>query len=435
MNFPFSKINIKSVDTVQNINKIDEQIIRFPTIRNSSLIIGLVILMFISDAANTFLLKSDNQVLRISIIIRGIALIYFVILLLGYARGRQVIGIVSILFLIFLVGGISEIIAGNTYIWFENLNLFFKLSFVFVCWEVLHKYIKNPKTKDRLFRVFEIIILVQSIAIILGFIFKLDIFSSYGQDYRFGYKGFIPAQNEVSGFFIIAVFYYLWKVVNQHKGIVQLLIVLLAGLLTGAKVALIFPLLLLVYFLIWTRGFLSRKVFWFLCLFFVILIPTIVMNFDYLLERLNPTFQYFSYQLSVGNNPDSFSIFMSGRDLYVQNSIQQIFSNKGILNLLFGGHNLSVTSTETDFLDVFLFIGSIGLILFYLFYLKILLNPRNGVINKHQLIFAVVWIGVSSVAGHLVFSAINSMYMAILLLAFTSYQIKEKKIDENGQIV
>lgn len=391
--------------------------------------------MFLSDAANTILLKSDNQTLRVSIIIRGIALIYFIILLSGYARGLQALGIVFVLFLIFGIGGISEIIAGNNYIWFENLNLFFKLSFIFVCWEVLHKFINDSKKRDKLFRVFEMIVLVQSIAIILGFVFKLDIFSSYGQDYRFGYKGLIPAQNEVSGFFIIAMFYFLWKVVEQRKGIVKLIIVLLAGLLTGAKVALIFPLLLLVYFMIWTRGFLSRKVFWFLCLFFVILIPTIVLNFDYLIERLTPTFQYFSYQLSIGNNPNSFSLFMSGRDLYVQNSIQQIFSNKGIHNILFGGHNLTVNSTETDFVDVFLFIGSIGLVIFYLFYLKILLNPRNGVINKHQLIFAIVWIGVSTVAGHLVFSAINSMYLAILLLAFTGYQIKENRIDENGQIV
>ncbi len=391
--------------------------------------------MFLSDAANTLLLKSDISGFRISIIIRGIALIYFVILLSGYARGRHVLGTVLILFLVFLVGGISEILSGNNYIWFENLNLFFKLSFIFVCWEVLHKYINESRKMYKLFKIFEMIILIQSITIILGFILKLDIFSSYGQDYRFGYKGLIPAQNEVSGFFIIAVFYFLWKVANQHKGIAQLLIVLLAGLLTGAKVALIFPLLLLVYFMIWTRGFLSRKVFWFLCVFLLFLIPIVGMNLDYLRERLQPTFQYFSYQLSAGNNPNTFSLFMSGRDLYVQNSIRQIFSNKGFHNLLFGGHNLTITSTETDFLDVFLFIGSIGLIIFYFLYLKILLSPRNGLINKHQLVFAIVWISVSSVAGHLVFSAINSMYLAILLLAFTSCHTKKNQIGENGLIV
>lgn len=403
----------------------NEQILRFPVINKSSVIIGFVILMFLSDAANALLLKIDNQPIRVSIIIRGLALIYFVILLSGYSKGRQVLGIVFILFLVFLIGGISETLAGNDYIGFENINLFFKLSFIFVCWEVLRKYINEPKKRGKLFKIFEIIILVQSVTIILGFLFKLDIFSSYGQDYRFGYKGLIPAQNEVSGFFIIAMYYFLWKVVDQHKGIIQLLIVLLAGLLTGAKVALIFPLLLLIYLLIWTRAFLSRRVFLFLCLFLLILAPVVIFNLDHISERLSPTFQYFSYQLSVGNNPDYFSLFMSGRDLYIQNSIQQIFSNKGIHNILFGGHNLTVTSTETDFLDVFLFIGSIGLIIFYLFYLKILLNPQKGALNKHQLIFAVVWIGVSSVAGHLVFSAINSMYLAILLLAFTIEKYSE----------
>ena len=406
-----------------------QEIVRNPRfgLRSTDIVIGFVLLMFLGDAANTIILKTYNQPLRISIIIRGIALLFFIAILLRRRTGQQVFGFILLLLLIFLIGATSEILKGNNFEWFENFNLFFKLVFVFVCWEILRNVFSSSYHQSRLFKVFEILILLEATTIILGFVFKLDTFSSYGQDYRFGYKGLIPAQNEVSGFFIIAVFYFLWKVVTQHKGIAQLLIVLLAGLLTGAKVALIFPLVLLVYFIIWTRGFLSRRVFWFLCVFFLVIIPTVVLNLDYLKERLNPTFQYFSYQLSAGNNPNLFSLFMSGRDLYIQNSIQQIFSNKGIPNFLFGGHNLTVTSTETDFIDVFLFIGSTGLIIFYLFYLKILLSPRNGVVNKHRLIFTMVWIGVSSVAGHLVFSAINSMYLAILLLAFTGYHPEENQ--------
>jgi hypothetical protein len=390
--------------------------------------------VFLGDATNTILLKTNDQALRVSILIRAIAFLYFSALLIRYRRGRKTLVLVMGLLLLVLLGGIAEEIYGNQYLWFENINLIFKLTFFFVCWEILRRYFYSTKDQDLVFKLFEVIILIQAATIILGFLLKLEIFSSYGQDYRFGYKGLIPAQNEVSGFFLIAIFYLLWKIAYKQKGIVLLLTVLIAGMLTGAKVALLFPLLLVLYLVIWTRRFLYKRIFWILFVSILIFLTVLVIKQEYIQQRLSPTFAYFNYQLSAGNNPNYFSIFMSGRDLYINSLFSNIFNNIGFHNILIGGHNLAESSTETDFLDIFLFIGFIGLIIFYASYFRLLFSPRNGKFYMHRLIFVITWLGVSLVAGHLLFSAINSMYLAILLLAYSKSNNNHILLEKNSQI-
>ncbi|MCI0521776.1 MAG: hypothetical protein L0Z70_16135 [Chloroflexi bacterium] len=376
--------------------------------------------MFLGDAANVFLNAGDDQSTRVSIIVRALSLLYFLTLLFGNQRGRTILVLIAVLLIALLTAGVAVTSVGSVYLWFENINLLFKLIFVFVCWGVLRRYFNTPEEKNRLFRLFETIIMIQALAIIAGFLFRVEILSSYGQNYRFGYKGLIPAQNEVSGLFLIAVCYYLWKVIAHRAGIIQLLIVIFAGLLTGTKVALIFPILLAFYGINWSRRFLKKRIFRILGASFMILLIMAFVYKDKILERVSPTIKYFNYQLSAGNNPTQFSLFMSGRDVLIKKLFQEGDQEISSFYYLIGGHNLTISSTETDALDVFLFTGSVGLVLFYIPYLKLLLSPRNKKYYIHQLIFAFTWLGVSTLAGHLVFSAINSMYLAVLLFAYAS---------------
>jgi len=276
----------------------------------------------------------------------------------------------------------------------------------------------------QLFRLFEFIVIVETLTILLGFIFKIELFSSYGQSYRFGYKGLIPARNELSGFFIIAFFYFLWKVDTTKHGIAQLFITLIASLLTGAKVLIIFPLIMVVFLFIWFKRInIHKNVFFCISFSLVALSLLSIWQRQYLIERITPSIDYFTQQLTSGNNPNIFSLVMSGRDLYIRAIFNEYISNFNVINFLIGGHTLSAFSTETDLIDVFLFVGLIGFLIYFLFYLKILTFRETKGMSFVHLSFVITWLSASALVGHQVFSAINGPYLAIIITALSSRKL------------
>jgi hypothetical protein len=91
-----------------------------------------------------------------------------------------------------------------------------------------------------------------------------------------------------------------------------------------------------------------------------------------------------------------------------------------LLNYLFGGFNLTEDAIESDPVDLFALLGLVGGGAFYYFYLKALIPSRS--IRPTRLVFVLTWLGVSTVAGHIAYTAINGTYLAILLLHFSSLE-------------
>ncbi len=387
-------------------------------VKHSTIIIALIISMFVGDTANAVLIKTGSSFWRVSIFVRSLALLYFILLLVRLPQGRNLLKIVIILFGTFLIGAIFSYITYNHYEWFENINIMTKMIFFFVCWQTFHLYFISPHERSWLFKIFEYIILIQSLSIIIGYIFDIDLFHSYSSFKRFGYKGLIPARNELSGFLLISFFYFAWKVKTYGKGVLPIFLVLISGLLTGSKVALSLPIILTLLLGYWALIKNKRYAFFIILFLFLSFFTLIILQKDYILHLITPTLNYFQQQLAYGHNPNIFSIFFSGRDLLVVKLLDNFLSTFNLIKFLFGGHELSVLSSETDLVDVFLFIGLIGTITFYIFYVKTLLfcEGRKSFI---QIAFVFTWLVVSTLSGHLVFSAINGSYLAILILAFS----------------
>ena len=390
-------------------------------VKHSSLILALIILMFIGDAANTVLLKTGSSFWRVSIFVRILALLYFTLLLIKVPQGRNLLKILIILLATFLIGAFSTYMTENHYEWFENINIMTKMIFFFVCWQTFRLYFKSPSERSWLFKVFEFLILIQLLSILIGFIFDIDLFHSYSSFKRFGYKGLIPARNELSGFLLISFFYFVWKVKTYGRGVLSLFLVLISGLLTGSKVAISLPIIFTLLLGYWSLIRNKRYVFFIVLFMFLVFFTLVIWQWDYILQLITPTINYFKQQLAYGHNPSLLSIFFSGRDLLVKNLLNDLHSNLNLVTMFFGGHELSKLSSETDLIDTFLFIGLLGTMIFYIFYIKTLLycEGKRGFI---QLLFVITWLIVSTFAGHLVFSAINSSYLAILVLAFSRHE-------------
>jgi uncharacterized membrane protein YhdT len=384
-------------------------------VKYTTIILGFLLFMVVGDGLNVVLMRTGQPFWRVSIVIRALAQSYFLLLLANKRQSFYVFGLSLALLAIWLLGSVTS---GQTdaYNWFENLNMIVKMVFFFVCWEIFRQFFQKEAEQVRLFGLYEKIIILQALLIIIGFSFHLELLSSYGQEYRFGYKGLLPARNEVSGFFIIAFFYYLWKLYCTKRGIVELFIILTAAFLTGAKAILILPVALVFFLVRWFLRHPRNKIFYIIVGVSVLLIGIAVWQRDNILEHLRPSLQYFSYQLESGNNPTFFSALTTGRSEYVQTLLSGLMPGQ----LFFGGHDLAVSSTETDLLDVFLFLGITGVLLFYAFYLRALFYNARRRLSFVQILFVLTWLGISTVSGHLVFSAINAPYLAILILAFSA---------------
>ena len=395
--------------------------------------------MFLADGANSVLLNMGFAFYRVSIFVRLLVQIYFLSLLLRTRGGRQVWWLMLFFYLVFLAGSMAALISlysTEEYDFLGNFRAVNKVIFFFICYEMIKQYFRAADERGRLFRVYEILILTQAVVIIVSFVFDIAVFRAYGgvdaPTKRFGYQGLIPAQNEISAFFLGAFFFFLLKVVYLRRGIFELLITTVAALFTGTKVTLVLPVILILYLLSYTVGqFLKgrsrfRKVYLVIGIVFLSFLVIAVWQQDYLLSRIAPTISYYTYQ--AGHHDPSGTLLSALMSPRRRQGIAEFFSEYlprfNLLNYLFGGFNLVDWATETDPVDIFALLGLVGGAAFYYFYLRALIPAWT--ICPTRLVFVLTWLGVSTVAGHIAYTAINGTYLAILLLYFSSLECQEQ---------
>ncbi len=400
-------------------------------IKHSSIVGFLLILSFAADAANSLLANNGRDSIQISIYVRLLAEAYFLFYLIITKRKTWLWEAGAAFIAIWLIGAlvISQSTAGR-YDFFESFKDLNKMFFVFICLVTFKEVFQIQNgTRTRLFKLFEWLILIEVASVILGFVFDVDLLASYTRTVkgvttvaRFGYQGLIPAQNEVSAFFLIAFFYFLWKNIYLKSGTLYLLLTTIAGVLTGTKVGALLAGLLVLYLLKRLRLRIRRTHLILLAVLVGICVVAFVQR-DYLLSRFEPTINYFTYWVEQRG---AVILFTTGRNVKVDQIVLQVLPHFNWINILFGGYNLSRFATEMDIIDVFLKLGAIGTLLFYSLYIGIILRPKQVKINLNRLLFVIVWLSVSTTAGHVVFSAINGAYLAILLLAFETFSHKEE---------
>jgi O-antigen ligase len=306
------------------------------------------------------------------------------------------------------------------------------MLYFFIVFDVLREYFAADAERRKLFKLFEAFALLQTATLVIGFIFNIKILSAYlnriGEITRFGYQGFIPAQNEVSLFFIIAFFYFLAKWHYGEGNVLLLFGVFISALLTGTRTSLaVIP--SLVFYAGWAgwRSFLrgrgySRYIY--VIMGILILAGLVLWQQEYILKRIAPTLNYFSYQLRNKGYVSDYEMvagLFSGRIYKLQTFFQAYLPRFSWANYLVGGYDVTSYAVEMDFVDVFARLGIIGAILFYGNYLRCLFYPARLRVNFIHILFVAVWLGIAALAGHVVSSAINASYLSILLLAFVHF--------------
>lgn len=370
-------------------------------------------LFFLADFANKVLYLAtgnDNPPFSASQLVRML----FELLVLGIILARPdskrilVMALTAILLVSFSIGLLFYVPnAPVGFPYYYHFALFNKYVFAFIVYAYLYSLRDEPALIGRLMKTCEYLFILNSILVLAGAIFELRLFRSYPfMDYRYGYNGVIPAVNESSFFYFIALSYLYYKkyILNERIGL--LILVPLSAFFLGTKAIYVF-MAALVLFHFFRVSSLQNKFLAFMGVVCFALLAWLLYESSYTQQIV----EYFQYLIEKRG---LVSAALSGRDEYVAT---KFFDNLEIwtpMNYLFGGQNQMTFLIEMDVFDGFLFFGLVGSAIWYFLLFNTVFSFSRK--KKFNLFFIAIYLILAALGGHMFASAVNSLYLVIFCL-------------------
>jgi hypothetical protein len=382
----------------------------------------MFVLFLITDALNVVFpdIISNEYPFKLSAFSRGICLITLVLSYLIYNYKKLSVWLIIILVSInFLFCYQLIYFLKDTISWSINLG---KIIFpFFLFWGLSYLSCKNFKKIEIFFLFF---IILQMLIVFLAFLFDWNIFLAYAKP-RFGYSGLIFAQNEASFFYVIAGIFIFAKWIETKKKIFLLILtgIFACSLLLGAKAVYIFIISFIVYyFFFYISKYFKRKYLLVLtCLATILLFITCA----YITGLLD---FYINFYHKKGLITTAFSF----RNELFMKRVPLVLENWTFINYLFGSMNPATSLIEMDIIDLFLFAGIIGSLVYYFMLFKTLFKFKR---NYHLAWFLVIqFFLLGGLSGHVFSSGVCGTYLALLCTYLHKRQIENSNI-ENLQLV
>lgn len=372
------------------------------------LVIAFVTFYFV-DGLGKILQRSGSDFYRYGAFLKA----FFEIFALGFSIitiSRSKINLLSSLlyFLIaFLLGQYFLSINFPELLFFENFNTLFKYLFPFIIFLIAIEVINYKKYPSLIFKYYRLILTINSLFIILGFLFKIEVFNTYDGPWRFGYDGLIFAQNEATYVFIFAVttVYYRRFYLNINESFFW--IVLLPSLLVATKGVYLY-LVLLLLFHVFKRVSLKN-----ILTFGITFLVLGYFSFSTAINKIfMNSYNIFIYMYDQGG---IWNALLSGRNQYIDSKLTPlIFEQWSIPNFLFGGQDVVSHYIEMGFIDLFLFFGLFGFILYlYIFYSIFKMVPFQ---KDFKIFFGICLFLIIATAGHFFESGIAGLHFIFLIL-------------------
>lgn len=277
---------------------------------------------------------------------------------------------------------------------------------------------QNPKLK--LLRVFEYVLLINSLFVLLGFLFEIQYFRTYIMGARFGYNGLMVSSAASTYFYIIGMCYFL---AGYQKRVVEnwrFWVIVIAGLIVGTKsIALALAAISLFYIIKYVNNKIIKRG-------FLAIISVGILGFAYYIFFINPIF------LSIARTSGYLTSFLSFRDqLFMEHTLPYIQENWKIVNYLFGGVSNFELRPQMALIDTPFFWGIFGAGLYGYFYFKSYIKfPLNGYLNLFILTLILL---ITFMAGNFFYNASVVIYLIILRESFVmdtiSLPVGRNKLD------
>jgi hypothetical protein len=386
-----------------------------------------LVVFFISDGLNKLLFlitENDTPFFSPSLFSRMIFEIFAWLLISVYIDKKrfQFIESVLLLLIMYIIGLIFYLKDYEfDFRYFYHLSLFNKYLFTFCVYYFLYK-LRESDLIERLMSLCETIFVINSVFAIAGAVLKIQLFKSYPFfDYRFGYNGIIPAVNESSLFYFIALSYLYYKkfILKRDLGISYSIIV--AALIVGTKAMYLFIVTLIIFHFLRTSTLKAR-----IMAIAGISIMTAVATWWYYSSYSEFVVGYFTHLI---NEKGVFSALVSGRDEYFRTKFFENMQLWNSVNYLFGGQDQLRFLIEMDLFDVFLFFGIIGTSLYFILIFSSIFNLNFK--KKFNLFFVCIYFILAALGGHFFASAVNALYLVIFCL-FLQYSDRKIALHANS---
>lgn len=376
----------------------------------------------IIDSINGILVQ--NNFISFGMIYKGLV-IGFLIIYLVYSKkiNKKTFQIVAmVLGYIGIVMAVNVLLLSGTFI---SLSFPIKLLInflLFITFLVLtrHKII-NGNTFYRILNNSTNLILI---CFLLPYIFGLgnSIYSG-----NLGYKGFFFSQNELNAILIILFYFCLYKVTKtlEWKSIGQLLAMTVSILLMSTKSSLIAVAVGYIFFLIefYKKKDIKTK------RRMLILLTIILIGSSGFIKKV--TQALFARQSSLFSMYDNslLDTLLSGRTFNLVNAWEVLTESPyRIVHFFIGNGFISDYLIEMDFLDVFFYLGIVGLIAVIIFLGYVFFNSVENFKQDNSVIRAVCFImmiAFMNLTGHILLVSTSGWYFIILCSFNMTYNIQK----------
>lgn len=286
-------------------------------------------------------------------------LIYLITYIVKYKLWRHVnilyvvvFGVISFLGQIILADGDLKIVYENIY---DNGFTFAAFTFL-PLFIIVINHLEVQTIVESNINMLKLLALINIPIVIVAAIFEIHLFKSYF--HRFGFEGIFPCQASASYFYILTILiYYVEYIVKKERGIYIFLHSIFA-LLIGTKVIWLFlAILLFIHAFFLSKG---RRAF-FLRVFIFVSAAIVVYMFPNIKKLI---IGFFPHGPSLNDDRGFISVLMSERDLYLEKANLFINEYWSWANYFFGGTNVVVTRVEMEMVNMFLFSGLFGVIVY-----------------------------------------------------------------------
>ncbi|MFK2819100.1 hypothetical protein U0L90_03160 [Flavobacteriaceae sp. LMIT009] len=303
------------------------------------------------------------------------------------------------------------------------LNKYLYVFFFIMAFSALDE----EKRKNLLIQIKDVVILigiVNGFFMFFGLFSQWEILKAYPFSNRFGYNGFFVKTSEASYLYILLIIAtYFDYLVKRTNGILCLYFIFIAFLL-GTKAIWIFVGLVILLHFLYNESKVVKKG------FIIGLTSAVIVTLFFWTKFIELIINVFPYGSKMYQEHGIITILLSTRDILLINAIDFFKINGTWLMYLFGGNNLRDIGVEFEFIDIFLFFGLLGLIVYALLIKRSFFHPLSkNTYNQHKLLLFLSLMLVAFFAGNFFMSIISSIFAFVIfrLIDFFNEETQIKK--------
>lgn len=384
---------------------------------NTHWFIGFVVAYFVSQIVFKTLQFQDYPSFRITALIN---LLFEFLLLVSFIRIKKSYLSALLVFLIccffigqlvlntssFVFNDIGEITNGHLL----QLNNYI---FIILFWEVFKKADNAKLFSEKLYSILTSIFLFNSIFVLIGFFFDLEYLKSYPYTERAGALGLLNAHTFAMYFYFFVIIYlYSYRKVSRLN-YYKLIYAIIISLFLGKKAVVLFLTLLALYH-IYVIVKIKLKV------LVSILGTGLVLVIGFRNQLINLFLELFPFWEKLYQDNGLLSILTSTRSDTLINVSGQISNNWTFFNYIIGGAVLPDYRVEFGIIDLFIFFGVIGVLIYYLIF-KDILKPLD---KTHKALVLIVLLTSFFVGGFLVNINLIMFYVCLITLFYNKTEYK-----------